>query len=162
MKEFIIEIITTYGMEAVILAILINILTGFIKLPIKQMASKLVDSSKVTRFIVFLPILLGFGITVLYYYIFNDVILIDNEFITLWIASTSLSLTFYAIFEKIFPSKKKIEEVTEIETTEKILNTINEFFQQLTTNTSKLSVENKNKKIVLRGGKGAQSETEDE
>ena len=56
MREYIIELIKTYGIEPVLLALLINILTGLIKIPIKKLADKLKDSSKVTRFIVFLPI----------------------------------------------------------------------------------------------------------
>ena len=69
MRDLFIELITKYGLETVALALIINLLTGVIKLPIKKLATRLKDSSKLTRFIVFLPILLGFGITCLYRYL---------------------------------------------------------------------------------------------
>ena len=150
MKEYIIELITVYGLETVLFAFAINILTGLIKLPIKKLASNLKDSSMVTRFIVFLPILLGFGLTVLYYELFKSGLVFNKEFITLWITSTSLSLTFYAIYEKLFPSKKKIIMSTEIIITEKILSEITNFlnaFLSLPLN------EIENKRIILKGKK---------
>ena len=149
MKEYIINLITTYGIEAVLLALLINVLTGLIKLPIKKMANKLDDSSKVTRFIVFLPILLGFGVTYLYYYFFMNGFVFNNSFITLWVTSTSLSLTFYAVFEKLFPSKKNIEKNCEIQTTKKILNLIDEFIKDVS-NKENVVDEETSKKIILK------------
>ena len=152
-KEYIMNLITTYGIEVVLLALLINILTGLIKLPIKKMATKLNDSNKVTRFIVFLPILLGFGVTYLYYYLFMTSFEFDNSFITLWVTSTSFSLTFYAVFEKMFPSKKNIEKNCEIQTTRKILNLIEEFLKDIS-NKENINDEELSKKIILKRKKG--------
>ena len=56
MMEQILEMITTYGLETVAIALIINVLTGFVKMPIKSLANKLKDYTKVTRFIVFLPV----------------------------------------------------------------------------------------------------------
>ena len=126
MKDLIIELITVYGFETVLIALVINILTGIIKIPIKKLASKLDDSSKVTRFIVFLPILIGFGITCLYVYFFKNVIVINRAFLTLFCTSTSLSLTFYAIFEKLFPNSNSLKN--DNLQTKKILEEIESFF----------------------------------
>lgn len=57
--EQILEMVTTYGLETVVIALLVNLLTGLVKMPIKAWANKLKDYTKVKRFIVFLPI--GFG-----------------------------------------------------------------------------------------------------
>ena len=51
--EQILDAITQYGLEAVLIALAINLLTWLIKLPIKKAAQRLEDSTKVTRFIVF-------------------------------------------------------------------------------------------------------------
>ena len=148
MKEYIIELITTYGVEPILFAVVINILTSVIKLPIKKLAKKLSDSTKVTRFIVLLPILLGFGAVCLYYELFMMGISFTKEFLTLWITSTSLSLTFYAIYEKLFPSSKNKEKSIELKTTEKILDELREFFDEFISCSTETSV---NKKIVLKG-----------
>ena len=65
MGEQIMSVIAEYGLETVLLALLINILTGLIKLPVKAAARKMEDGTKLTRFLVFLPILLGFVLTLL-------------------------------------------------------------------------------------------------
>ena len=162
MREYIIELIKTYGIEPVLLALLINILTGLIKIPIKKLADKLKDSSKVTRFIVFLPILLGFGLTTVYFELFEKGYIFNNKFITLWIAATSLSLTFYAIYEKLFPSKKKIASDSEVKATEKILHVINEFLNDFMSLPISKIDEIKAKKIVLRGSNNVETKTEEE
>ena len=54
--EQIVESITEYGLNTVIIAFLINAVTAIFKIPIKILAKKLDDYTKVTRFIVFLPI----------------------------------------------------------------------------------------------------------
>ena len=143
--EEIIEIIKTYGIETVLIALVINILTGIIKTPIKKVCKGLNNSKNITRFIVFLPIIIGFGVTYLYKYYF-DVCLFDKEFLTAWLTSTSLSLTFYAVFEKIIPnnSKNNVFE-TEIKPTQLVLEEIIDITNNIDSNT--------NKKIVLRGKK---------
>ena len=54
----------------------------------------------------------------------------DRDFVTLWLTSSSLSLTFYAIFEKLFPSKKKIFNESEIKASEKILTDIKQILDE--------------------------------
>ena len=169
MQEKIIQLITQYGLESVVIGLIINFLTGIIKLPIKALASKLKDSTKVTRFIVFLPIALGFLIAFLYSKFIKGDYQFNREFATLWLTSSSLSLTFYAIFEKIFPSKKKLLNNCEIETGEKILQSVTQLVDNYLgkeTNTDVSGVvygrqdstaatvsqrENVRKKIILKG-----------
>lgn len=54
------DTIAKYGLETVLIAVMITVLTGLIKWPIKALAKRLNDYTKVTRFIVFLPIVLAF------------------------------------------------------------------------------------------------------
>lgn len=119
--EQILEMIRTYGLETVVIALLVNIFTGIAKMPIKSLASKLKDYTKVTRFIVFLPVLFGFLFSFLYVRLIVGEFNFDREFVTMWLTSSSLSLTFYAILEKLFPSKKKVLSECEIKTSEAIL-----------------------------------------
>ena len=163
--EQILEMITTYGLETVVIAILTNVSTGLAKMPIKSLASKLKDYTRVTRFIVFLPILFGFLFSFVYERFIVGVFNFDREFITMWLTSSSLSLTFYAIFEKIFPSKKKILSDCEIKTSETILENIKQLLEKTlqndvikgdlkeTSTESKCVTEEevKDNKIILRG-----------
>ena len=107
-----------------VIALLVNILTGLVKLPIKALADKLNDYTKVTRFIVFLPIGFGFLLSFLYVKYMVGTFSFNRAFATMWLTASSLSLTFYAIFEKLFPSKKKLLSDCEIKTSETILANI--------------------------------------
>ena len=107
MWEELLEMIRAYGLETVILALLNNLLTGLVKMPVKRAARKLKDSGAVTRFIVFLPVILGFFLTAGYSLLFRGGFVFDQTFVTQWVTSGSLSLTFYAVFEKMFPGKKR-------------------------------------------------------
>lgn len=163
--EQILEMIRTYGLETVVIALLVNIFTGIAKIPIKSLASKLKDYTKVTRFIVFFPVLFGFLFSFLYVRFIVGEFNFDREFVTMWLASSSLSLTFYAIFEKMFPSKKKVLSECEIKTSETILESIKRLIEDTLQNDaenhnleqsaeiSKSVAEEKVKenKIILRG-----------
>ena len=144
MKEVIIELIQTYGIEAVLLAIIINFLTGIIKMPIKKAARKFEDSKKITRFIVFLPIIIGFFITALYFEYFEKSFIFDKEFIETWLTSTSLSLTFYAIIEKFLPKKNITSGKEKLGVADDIVSNLS--------NPELIQSEN-NKKIILKGNK---------
>ena len=124
MNEKIVSLITDYGLEAVVLGLAINVLTGLIKLPIKSFAKKLEDGSKLTRYLVFLPVILGFCLTLGYTAAIKGEIDITREFVTLWVSSSSLSLTFYALWEKLFPTKEKLKKEYIIEENDKLLDTI--------------------------------------
>ena len=117
MEITIMELVQDYGLDSVLIAAAVCILTGLIKMPIKSLAAKTKDPSKYTKYITFLPLLLGFGVTVLYEYIMTHSVVFTGEFITLWLTSSSLSLAIYAFIEKFIPSRKKImSAVTDMET----------------------------------------------
>ena len=136
--EILIDMVNEYGLNTVILAVIINVLTTIIKTPIKKIARKLEDSSSVTRFIVFIPIAIGFIITYLYNFLIYECVVLNQEFTNLYIRSTCLSLSFYAIFEKLFQSKKKKEE-SKIEASQEVINMINSVIGE--------------EKIILKGSK---------
>ena len=172
--EQILEMITTYGLETVLIALLVNVLTGLVKMPIKSLANKLNDYTKVTRFIVFLPIGFGFLLSFLYVKFIIGAFNFDRAFITMWLTSSSLSLTFYAIFEKLFPSKKKALSDCEIKTSETILKNIRQLVEQFlpkddveeTPNEETAEIEEpvaeevKDNKIILRGKANAEVNVE--
>ena len=124
MNEKILQIITTYGLEAVIIALAVNVLVGVMKLPIKALAKKMEDGTNLTKFLVFLPVLTAAGLTLIYGYAQTGKWTFDKESITLCLTAASLSLSFYAIFEKLIPSKRKILEKYEIEENKKLIETI--------------------------------------
>lgn len=172
--EQVLEMITTYGLETVVIALLVNVLTGLVKMPIKSLANKLNDYTKVTRFIVFLPIGFGFLLSFLYARFMVEVFNFDRAFITMWLTSSSLSLTFYAVFEKLFPSKKKILSDCEIKTSEIILTNIRQLVEQflpkeeveetsdevVTDIEEAVTEEVKDNKIILRGKTNAEINVE--
>ena len=129
MIEQMLEMIKVYGLEAVAIALIVNILTALIKKPVKVFASKLKDYTKVTRFIVFLPIALGLLLAFCYTKFIQGNFYFNRSFITLWLTSSSLSLTFYAIFEKIFPTKKQLVKENEIKESEKIIEEIKKLIE---------------------------------
>ena len=91
MTEDIVEIIARYGLETILIAVTVNILTALIKLPIKYLAGKTKNSARITRFIVVLPLIIGFGATVCYMKLVTGNIIFGRAFITLWLTSSSLS-----------------------------------------------------------------------
>ena len=124
METEILKLLTDYGLEAIVIALAINVLTGLVKLPVKGLAKKMEDGTKLTRYLVFLPVLLGFVLTVAYVKIRRGTMGFDKAFVTLWLTSSSLSLTLYAIFEKFFPSKEKILKDYEIEANKNLIEEI--------------------------------------
>ncbi len=130
MESQIINMITENGIETCILAIIINILTGLVKMPIKSLSKKTKHGGLIMRTIVFLPIILGFGVTAGYRLLFNMTPIIDKIFCRLWLSSSSLSLTIYAIWEKLFPSKKKIMQECELEANRNLMALLQEILQK--------------------------------
>lgn len=177
MGEQIMSVIAEYGLETVLLALLINVLTGLIKLPVKAAARKMEDGTKLTRFLVFLPILLGFVLTLLDRLLLAGELRFDGEFFALWLTSSSLSLSFYAVWEKIVPSKNSLTKTCELEASRKVIEEIKEFVGLLpdsgTENTKSQESDVQasaqsaepgqaigQTKIILRGNGNAQVETE--
>lgn len=100
------EMIANYGINNFVLALLIIITTGFFKIPFKLITAKWQSKGiNLNRFIVFLPILFGIGYAALYTYIFYGVAWSDDT-LSIALTSTTLSLSIYAITEKLFERKK--------------------------------------------------------
>ncbi len=101
----IIRLLAEYKVESIFLALLINVLTGLVKKPIKHFAKKKQSHERITRFIVLLPLLIGFIVDLSYSFLSKEYIIVDSVFINFYIKTTSLSLSFYAIYEKLFSLK---------------------------------------------------------
>lgn len=112
--EQILEFITQYGLGNVLCAVVVTMLTGIIKAPLKKIASKAEDSKKYTKYITFLPVILGFGVMTLYTYLTVGKIEYNQQFFVSWLSSVSVSLAIYAFWEKFIPSKSKILSEAEI------------------------------------------------
>ena len=161
MYEQILQLIADYGLEAVIIAMSINILTGLLKLPIKSWASRMQDGTQLTKYLVFLPIILGFLLTMGYLWLINGAIIINYTFATVWLSSSSLSLSLYAVWEKLFPSKKKILAQNEIEENARLIKEMKSLIEgkersDLTrihekTNQETVQSEQSKAKIILKG-----------
>lgn len=105
------EILREYSADTVILALVINVLTALIKKPIKIIAKKRENPQRITKFIVFVPIIAGFFVNLSYAYIFPFAAKLNqSEFYSLWLSSTSLALAFYAFAEKFIHKKENENE----------------------------------------------------
>ena len=124
MEEKILQTIAQYGLETVCIALCVNLLTAVIKLPVKKLAKRAKNGANVTRFIVFLPLLLGFALSILYVNFIAREKIFGKEFMTLWVTSSSLSLTFYAVFDKLIPPKNKAESDAELKASKEVLDKI--------------------------------------
>lgn len=111
--EELLFLLQQYGVDVLLKGVAITIVTGLIKMPLKALARRSKNSKSITRFIVFLPIIIGFGYLALRNYYLVGSINFNTEFCKEWLAIVSISLAFYSVWEKFIPSKNKI--LTEIE-----------------------------------------------
>lgn len=164
MIEEIFSVVLEYGLETVLIALAINFATTIIKLPIKALSKKLTNSEKLTRFIVFIPVGLGFLFSYIYAKFIIQNYIFDKTFITLWITSSSLSLTFYAIFEKFFPKKKRVITDEETSVAQEIIEQVKVVSEQVVETTEAKEMETKiePKKIILGGAHSEKVETQAE
>ena len=100
--ETIEEMIENYGIDNFVLALLIIITTGPLKLITAKWQNKGVNLNK---YIVLLPILFGIGYAALYTYLFCGTAWNEST-LSIALTSTTLSLSIYAITEKFFEKKK--------------------------------------------------------
>ncbi len=152
--EEILAVIGDYKLSAVIIAVLINVVTGAVKLPIKRAAQKMENGKKLTRFITFLPVVLGFGLTAAYEAAFCGGVKIDGDFVSLWLGASSLSLAVYAFIEKFFPAGKKPLSEEEVRENAALIERLEEKLAPPAEEKAEA------KKIVLRG-KDNGTETEE-
>ena len=110
----ILDFIFCKNLQVPLIAVFTVILTGVLKLPIKQIAAKMKNGQKLTKFITFMPIITGFVITVLIFFLRFGEIDFDEKFFTNWLSAVSLSLAIYAFWEKFVPTEKKILTQMEI------------------------------------------------
>lgn len=156
MLKQILEGIMEYGLETVMLALLVNFLTWIIKTPIKKLAKKMEDSTRVTRFIVFLPIALSFAATAGWAALIQGQLDFNRVFVTQWLSCGSLSLSFYAVYEKLFPSSKATALAKEAEAGQKLIKDVKQLTevilntQSVETGETDISA-SKKEKIVLQG-----------
>ena len=148
-----------YGLETVILALAINICTAFCKIPVKLLARKAKDSASITRFIVLMPIVIGFVFTLCYARWIARSAILDKAFLQLWLTASGLSLTFYAVAEKLFPAKSKSVDKSTLQASKELIEKIAD--SVAIEDTKDMPADNKtdvSQKIVLKGRK--QDETE--
>lgn len=169
MEITITQLVKEYGFNSVLIAVVVCILTGLIKMPIKSLAAKTNDPSKYTKYITFLPLILGFGFTALYNYFQTKTFAFTGEFVSLWLTSSSLSLAIYAFVEKFIPSRKKILSEEEIKQNQNMIEQLKENLktEEQTKTKEEISVSEENteqhavqaneslvsEKIILRGRK---------
>ena len=117
-----IDFLTSIGLQVPIMSLVIVILTGLIKIPIKHLADKTHSPKKITRFITLLPVVLGFGLTVLVMFLCNGIVNFTDAFYNIWLSSVSLSLAVYAVWEKFVPSEKKLLSDAEIKANQELVD----------------------------------------
>ena len=158
-----INLITAVGFEIPIIAIATVLLTGLIKQPIKRLAGKAKNPTKITRFITLLPVILGFGLTVLSMFIYTGKVGFTNTFFNKWLSSVSLSLAIYAFWEKFVPSEKKILSEAELKANKEavdklrseLVDKVNHSEVKVTQNSEQTEVDKntEHKKIILSNNK---------
>ncbi len=112
--ELILQSIQEHGLETVVMAVIVTMLTGAIKLPIKYLAQKYENLSGITKYITFLPVILGFAVNAVYLAVVDEFIA-DEVYLTTSLTVGSISLAIYAFIEKFAPSKKKILEEVDVQ-----------------------------------------------
>lgn len=115
------QLITDYGVDTLVIALCTVVFTGLFKIPIKKLADKTMNSKKITRFVTFLPILFGFGLTVLSTFLLTKRVSFNKNFYVQWLSAVSLSLAIYAFWEKFVPSEKKILTEAEIKANKAVI-----------------------------------------
>lgn len=104
--EEILNVIRTYGADTVVLAILINVLTGFLKIPVKKLSDK--GGYDINKYITLIPVALGFVLASLANgLVFESGVFWSERVPVLAVSASSLSLSIYAVLEKFFVKTTK-------------------------------------------------------
>ena len=117
-----IQLMTEYGVDTFVIALCTVVFTGLFKIPIKKLADKTKNSKKITRFVTFLPIFFGFGLTALSTYLLTKQVNFIKDFYVQWLSSVSLSLAIYAFWEKFVSPEKKILSEAEIKSNKAVID----------------------------------------
>lgn len=149
--EEILKQIAINGLPMVFLGIVNNLLTTLIKWPIKRIMKKSNHSFKYTRYITFLPVILGLLIAFAYVYLKQNTFSFNTLVLNAWIKNATISLSLYAFEEKFLMSNAQMLTKDEIEENKKVLQTIKDEYEK------KLSLEsntqNDGKIMYLKGQK---------
>lgn len=105
MKELM-NIISHYGVDVCILALIINLSTGITKTPIKWISKKIGLGNSINKYITLLPLFFGFIYAGLYQ-LYSTASFLNEKTLLLATTSASLSLAIYAILEKFFQKTVK-------------------------------------------------------
>lgn len=119
--QWIVNFIVVNKLEVPLIAALTVIVTGVVKLPVKNLAAKLKNGNKLTKYITLLPVIFGFALSVGVTFLCSGVVSFDEDFFATWVSSVSLSLAVYAFWEKFVPSEKKILTRAEIEANKQLV-----------------------------------------
>lgn len=120
-----------YGLDTLLIAAIIVVFTGVVKIPVKRLAQKTESGKKITKFITLIPIVSGFGITALVSFVLTHEVKLGQAYIRQWLAAVSLSLAIYAFWEKFAPSKKAALSGKELEESKSILDRIKSVLEAL-------------------------------
>ena len=108
--ENIIKTIEIYGLDNVIMAILIIIVTGFIKIPFKLITNKYAAQGiNLNKYITLIPFILGVVFAACYTYFTTGLTWWDANTLSHALTSATLSLSIYAIADKFFEKSKKTD-----------------------------------------------------
>ncbi len=156
------KLISQYGLEIILMALVTNLLTAIVKAPVKALAKRLNEPTRLSRFIVFVPVVIGFLVTIIEKkFILRDDIF-DREFFQMWLSASSLSLTFYAIFEKMFPKKSNTLSQTEIAENQKFITELRKaLIAEEVTQENAVSEVTQQEKIILKGRRDESPKTEE-
>lgn len=136
------QTITQLGLDGAVCAIITTILVGILKMPLKKIAKKSSNSTQITKYITFLPLMVGFGVISAFVYFENEEILFNQLFFTRWIGSVSASLAIYAFCEKFIPSKKKILSEAEIYANREVIREIEDLMKKTEDETQFIAEQN--------------------
>lgn len=121
-----IQLIEEYGLDTLAIALCTVVLTGIFKIPLKKLAEKTGLGKKITKFITFLPVFSGFGLSVLSKFMLTKQVSFNTDFYMQWLSAVSLSLAIYAFWEKFVPSEKKILSESEINRNKAVIDGLKE------------------------------------
>ena len=96
----VIKIVSENNLETVIIALLVNVITAVVKIPLKRNSGKV---KKYTGYIVFIPIAISLILALTYQYLTTKTLSFNQSVITTWLTSASVSLAIYAVIEKVIP-----------------------------------------------------------
>ena len=147
----VLKVISENNLETVVIALMVNVLTAIIKIPIKKLSLKSAIK-KYTGYIVFIPIVTAFILSVTYGYLKTGLINVNDYVISLWLSSASLSLAVYAIIEKVIAKNYVYMSEEEISITNEYIEKLKALFLKENKTNNSATENNDEKNIILKSG----------